>query len=158
MRFENPANGYVEKVALAPLWCLLFGCVYFAVKAVWTHAVASLLLAFCTAGISWLLYPFFATQIMKTHYLRRGWLEIPDSQADLFIGNTMPSPGKFTLGRVLIALLLVFGALIIAGAWSAHSEREAIRNQPPSAAPVSTTAPKGSAPIPRARPAANSQN
>jgi hypothetical protein len=23
MRFENPANGYVEEVTNAPLWCLL---------------------------------------------------------------------------------------------------------------------------------------
>jgi hypothetical protein len=71
MRFENPSNGYVEEVTLAPLWCLLFGCIYFAVKGVLTHAVAALLLAFFTFGLSWLIYPFFASQIMRTHYLRR---------------------------------------------------------------------------------------
>jgi hypothetical protein len=35
------------------LWCLLFGCIYFAVRGVWTHAVASALLAIVTVGISW---------------------------------------------------------------------------------------------------------
>jgi hypothetical protein len=78
MRFENPSNGYVEEVTLAPLWCLVFGCIYFAVKGVWTHAVAALLLAFVTFGLSWLIYPFFASQIMRTHYLRRGWIELGD--------------------------------------------------------------------------------
>ena len=76
MRFKNPANGYIEEVNYAPLWCLLFGSIYFAVKGVWTHAVVSLLLALGTAGISWLIYPFFATQIMRTNYLRRGWIEL----------------------------------------------------------------------------------
>jgi len=78
MRFKNPANGYVEEVNNAPLWCLLFGCIYLAVKGVWTHAVAAALLAFFSYGISWLIYPFFANQIIRTNYLRRGWVELPD--------------------------------------------------------------------------------
>lgn len=74
--FRNPANGYEEKVGYAGLWCLLFGPAYFAVKGVWTHAAASLLLAIPTAGLSWLVYPFFAKQAVATNYLRRGWTEI----------------------------------------------------------------------------------
>lgn len=76
MKFKNPANDYVETVSGAWFWVLLFGVIYFAVKGVWTHALVSLILAICTAGISWLLYPFFASSIMRTHYLRRGWIEI----------------------------------------------------------------------------------
>jgi len=49
------------------------GCLYFAAKGVWTHAVAGLFLALLTGGISRLVYPFFATRIMRTHYLRKGW-------------------------------------------------------------------------------------
>ena len=44
IRFGNPANGYEEAVGTPWIWCLLFGCVYFAAKGIWTHAVAALLL------------------------------------------------------------------------------------------------------------------
>jgi hypothetical protein len=52
MKFRNPANGHEEEVGHAWLWCLLFGFIYFAIKGVWTHAVASFALAIVTAGIS----------------------------------------------------------------------------------------------------------
>jgi hypothetical protein len=48
MRFENPASGYVEDISYAPIWCLLFGFVYFAAKGVWTHAVGGAVLAIST--------------------------------------------------------------------------------------------------------------
>jgi hypothetical protein len=73
-RFRNLANGYEETTDRAGLWCLLFGFVYFAVKGVWTHAVAGLALAIVTAGASWFVYPFFAQQILEKHYLRNGWV------------------------------------------------------------------------------------
>jgi uncharacterized membrane protein len=112
MRFENPANGYVEKVTAAPLWCLLFGCVYFAVKGVWTHAVAALALAIFTVGITWLVYPFFATQIMRTHYLRRGWIELPDRPQEPYVeGSVKP---RSTVGRAVLIALAVL--LVIAAA------------------------------------------
>jgi len=76
IRFRNPANGYEEAVGTPWIWCLLFGCVYFAAKGIWTHAVAALLLALLTFGLSWLIYPFFARQIVETHYLRRGWIPV----------------------------------------------------------------------------------
>jgi uncharacterized membrane protein len=75
-RFRNPANGYEEECGTPWLWCLLFGCIYFAVRGIWTHAVAALLLAIFTWGLSWLIYPLFARQIVETHYLRRGWLPV----------------------------------------------------------------------------------
>lgn len=77
MKFKNPANGHVETAHSAGLWTLLFGSLYFAVKGVWTHAFISFILALCTFGISWLIYPFYGTQIVRTSYLRRGWIEIP---------------------------------------------------------------------------------
>lgn len=76
MHFRNPANGYVETINHPFLWCLLFGFIYFAVKGVWTHAVAGLALAALTAGISWLVYPFLAARIIERHYLRMGWIPI----------------------------------------------------------------------------------
>jgi hypothetical protein len=75
-RFRNLANGYEEEIGTPWLWCLLFGCIYFAVRGMWTHAVGAALLAIFTAGFSWLIYPFFARQIVETHYLRRGWLAV----------------------------------------------------------------------------------
>src|SRR6185369_15110860 len=102
MAFRNTANGYVEKIRAPFLFTLLFGCFYFAVRGVWTHAIASFFLAMMTAGISWLLYPFFASQIMRTHYLRRGWIEVWPPAAQ---------------GRALDAqTLLILAVLIVAGA------------------------------------------
>jgi hypothetical protein len=79
LQFQNPENGYIEEISDAPLWVFLLGFFYFAVKGVWNHAVASLLAALCTFGLSWLVYPFFANQIMRTHYLRKGWILISES-------------------------------------------------------------------------------
>ena len=74
--FRNPVNGYIEKVDHPGLWCLLFGCFYFAAKGVWLHAVMAAILAFMTVGISWLVYPFFASKIIETYYLRLGWEKV----------------------------------------------------------------------------------
>jgi len=76
MQFRNPANGYIESADVPFLWCLLFGCFYFAVKGIWTHALVSAVLAVCTFGFSWLVYPFFAREIVRRSYLRRGWSEV----------------------------------------------------------------------------------
>ena len=76
MTFANRSNGYNEVCSAPWLWTLLFGTIYFAVKGVWTHVVASLLLAIPTYGLSWLVYPFFANGIVRRHYLRKGWIEL----------------------------------------------------------------------------------
>lgn len=77
MIFENPSNGYTEETSsLAWLWTLLFGSFYFAVKGVWSHTIVSLFLGILTWGISWLIYPFFASEIIRRNYLRGGWIEI----------------------------------------------------------------------------------
>lgn len=76
MKFRNPSNGYTKETSsLAWLWTLLFGSIYFAVKGIWPHVVASLFLGLLTCGISWLIYPFFASSIIRKNYLRRGWIE-----------------------------------------------------------------------------------
>ena len=58
------------------LWSFLFGSLYYAAKGVWGHFLLSLLLAGLTAGISWVIYPFFTEKIMRAHYLRKGWIEV----------------------------------------------------------------------------------
>jgi hypothetical protein len=76
MKFRNPTNGYEETAYAPALWCLLFGTLYFAAKGIWGHAFISLVLACCTGGLSWLIYPFAARGIVEGHYLRRGWQKI----------------------------------------------------------------------------------
>jgi len=81
MWFKNPQNGYTEGIANAWVWALLFGCLYFAIKGVWTHAIVGLILAIMTMGLSWLIYPFFTDSIMRKHYLRSGWVELKPAPA-----------------------------------------------------------------------------
>jgi len=76
MKFMNPENNYVETSDNCGLWVFLFPQIYFAAKGVWTHLVASVLLMPFTLGLSWLIYPFFAGQVVRTHYLRKGWKEV----------------------------------------------------------------------------------
>ena len=72
-------QNFSEEVSpYAWLWVLLFGCFYFVVKGVWRHALISSFCALFTNGLSWLIYPFFASSIMRKHYLREGWVEIKD--------------------------------------------------------------------------------
>jgi len=79
MKFKHPANGYVEEISeLTWLWALLFGAIYFAVKGVWGHVFLGLVLALCTFGVSWLIYPFFAKSILEKRYRHNGWIEIQD--------------------------------------------------------------------------------
>lgn len=77
-------NGYEERGAtpFTWLWTLLFGCFYFAYKGVWRHAVIAFFLAFPTALLSWLVYPFFSHGIIDRHYLRSGWTRV-QSERDI---------------------------------------------------------------------------
>lgn len=121
MKFRNPANGYEEEVGPAGLWCLLFGFIYFAAKGVWTHAIASLVLAFCTAGASWLVYPFFAREAVEKNYLRKGWIPV---QVRILHLEAEPAEAKPPAGRRL--LLSVIAAAIAAGilvmAWDSYKK------------------------------------
>lgn len=71
--FRHQKSGQQTDIEQAWLWTLLFGVVYFAIKGIWTHAIVALLLAGVTFGISWLIYPFFAKQIVRNHLLASGW-------------------------------------------------------------------------------------
>ncbi|MFC0019515.1 hypothetical protein [Roseibacillus persicicus] len=75
MEFENPTNGYVEEVDGAWFYTLLFGCFYLAYKGAWMAAIFAVIVAIFTFGISWLLLPIFAADILKKSYLQRGWIE-----------------------------------------------------------------------------------
>jgi len=76
IQITNPQNNYTETLYYANVtfWTFIFGIFYFAYKGVWTHFAISLILAILTAGISWLIYPFFTHSILKSHYLQKGWI------------------------------------------------------------------------------------
>jgi hypothetical protein len=90
MRFQNPTNGYIEKSDVPWLWCLIFGCFYFAAKGIWWHAFLSFLIILIAVilcwrgGVAvivfavplWCFYPLFAPNIVRTHYLRNGWFPV----------------------------------------------------------------------------------
>jgi hypothetical protein len=76
MKFQNPANNYVESSSSPWLWTLLFGFFYFLFKGIWVHAVLSFCLAGITFGFSWLIYPFFSGKIIENYYLRKGWMRL----------------------------------------------------------------------------------
>jgi len=82
MKFQNPSTGAIQEVSsMAWLWVFLFGFVYFAVKGVWWHVLGWILFAIVTLGLSLLIYPIFANDIMRKHYLSKGWVELPVEDA-----------------------------------------------------------------------------
>ncbi|EXJ16466.1 hypothetical protein [Imhoffiella purpurea] len=78
MKFQNPSTGEILEVSsMVWLWVLLLGFVYFAIKGVWTHVLGWILFAIVTFGLSWMIYPMFANDIMRRHYVSKGWVELP---------------------------------------------------------------------------------
>ncbi|MCF0065100.1 hypothetical protein MUK70_06455 [Dyadobacter chenwenxiniae] len=71
--FENPFNGYVATVTtpFSFLLCIIFGPLYFLMKGNFKHFLLSAILACCTYGISWVIYPFSVYEINQGHYLKR---------------------------------------------------------------------------------------
>jgi hypothetical protein len=80
---RNPATGATLTISSLPtFWLtLVFGCFYLAYREVWLHAAIALVLALLTAGISWLIYPFFAYRLVVDSYKRKGWVVVPAASA-----------------------------------------------------------------------------
>ena len=72
IRFAS-STGQIKDITNAPGYVLLGGPVYFAVNGVWSHTAASMILAIVTAGLSWLVYPFFAKRVMREYLVAHGW-------------------------------------------------------------------------------------
>lgn len=79
MTFKNK-NNYTETSKVPFLGCLIFGFLYFAYKGIWRHALISFVLAILTGGLAWLVYPFFASGIVRNNYLRNGWEEVEGNE------------------------------------------------------------------------------
>ena len=112
LAFENPANGCVEDIKRSAIYTLLFGFMYFVVRGVWTHAIAALVLAILTLGLSWLVYPLFAKRIMRTHYLQLGWVPIENdpSPIDRFVPRASSYEGR---SRPKILIMAMLGLVVI---------------------------------------------
>jgi hypothetical protein len=78
MKFQNPANNYVETVSGAWWWSFLFGPLFFLVKGMWIHVILWIVLVVITCGFSWLIYPLFTNSIVSNDYMRRGWVRLPN--------------------------------------------------------------------------------
>lgn len=87
MQFKNPANGHIESVSCPWLWSLLFGAFYFLVSGAWIHLTVWVLLSALFWGsmgapgtvlvlIMQVIYAFMAGDIVRSTYLRKGWIEV----------------------------------------------------------------------------------
>lgn len=76
MRFRNPVNGATVEINNPAAWTLLFGGFYWLKHEAWAEAILALGAAFFTAGLAWLIAPFFAKMALRGSYLRKGWLEV----------------------------------------------------------------------------------
>gem|GEM_PF-6521571 len=54
----------------------LSGSFYLAANRMWFHSLLSLVLAICTLGVSWLLYPLFVRQLLTRHLRKQGWRQV----------------------------------------------------------------------------------
>jgi hypothetical protein len=123
MKFKNPQNDYVETSSVPFLWALLFGPLYFAFKEILGHFIIfcslASLMAFKVHTFSpifvWIVYAFFASSIVESSYLRRGWVEAkPGQNTDPVLGNINKINAQdifyiAAIGLVLWILATVFG-------------------------------------------------
>lgn len=64
-----------------------------------------------TAGVSWLIYPFFGKDIVRKNFLRNGWIQISDSGDELDNNTEITSKA----GDYIVLAIIVILALGIAG-------------------------------------------
>ncbi|MFZ1989932.1 MAG: hypothetical protein WAW96_09190 [Alphaproteobacteria bacterium] len=127
MRFRNPANDYEESTNAAWLWCLLFGPLYWLVKGIWSHALLQLVLS-CFI-LPWLVYPFFAGAIVRSHYLRKGWIEVDPAKSEPFKA----------VGIALAAVVVIVAIGHFAGSSIKSSAPAITTAETAKATPVATT-------------------
>ena len=78
MKFQNPLNNNITETKYPWLWTLLFGCFYFLKHGAVLWSLIAFFLAVITWGLSWFVFPFFGSKIIRGSYLKRGWKEISD--------------------------------------------------------------------------------
>ena len=106
MKFKNPANGYVEESSelAAVLVTLLIAPLYFLIKGAIGMALASLVAALCTFGLSNIVFAFCAPSITRQNYLRNGWVEIIEDDQD---SSSEPSFVAIKCFGLIIAVIVI---------------------------------------------------
>lgn len=108
MKFKNK-NGYIEESSAPFVWALLFGFIYFIYKGIWKHALISFLLLFFTMGLSWLIYPFFASDIVRNNYLKDGWENMESQYEKEHIkGDDPTTPLAITFGILITICVFIY--------------------------------------------------
>lgn len=88
----QPLSVYCFEKSRCPwLWVILFGWIYFACKGIWKHAILYFVLSFmlvliltAMAPVAYpffqivfgLVYALFANDIVRSHYINKGWIEV----------------------------------------------------------------------------------
>lgn len=122
MIFVNPSNGYKEQISspLSWLWVLLLGPVYWGIRGVWRHTTIHILVICLTFGLGHLLYPFFTYKILRTDYLRWGWIpeelyQTGGASSNLSqIENSGTLPTAVFIPIAILSILLVVTGLGVA--------------------------------------------
>jgi hypothetical protein len=104
-KFRNPSNGYVEETTPVGAFFGAFGLglIFFAVKGLWPHVFAILLMivlsvmtgpfAVLLIPVMWLIYAFAAHSIIVSNYLKKGWARVDGTAV---AGTTPPVPDTKT--------------------------------------------------------------
>lgn len=103
MRFKNPSNGYIEQKSVPALWALLFGGLYFLASGLWAPAVVWVVLAiilYASMGppatvlmlIVAVVYSVHAPGIVRSAYLRKGWVELGSDENEATSKDDSDSP------------------------------------------------------------------
>ena len=101
--FKNPSNNYIQKTTHHGLWSLFFGGFYYGYHGVWIHCLAFLLLG----PLAWLVYPFFARDIIKTAALKNGLIQIAEIEAKEAGINIDPEDTKAIIAGSIMGVSLV---------------------------------------------------
>ena len=75
--FHNRTTGSTIRVSRGGVFwgCLLAGPFFFAIVGEWGHAIFCLGLGLVSGGLTQLVYPFFANQIIKHKWTSRGYIQ-----------------------------------------------------------------------------------
>lgn len=71
----HPINGSTEQIWQGFSWpCLFLGFLWYLYKGLWGWGLIALILALCTFGLSWFVFPFFANEQHAKSLMAKGYL------------------------------------------------------------------------------------
>lgn len=105
MRFQNGKNGYIEEKTVPWFWTILFGGIYFLVNGLWAGFLIWFLIGaflFASMGpaatllmiVLGLIMSAFAPSLIRSSYLRRGWVQIDDNSGGQVVASDVPDAGN----------------------------------------------------------------